>query len=82
LLAAPKSTLDRLHDVENELRGALKTFGLKVGSTTWRTFGREYLEGTDFGCGDGRLCGEGESDSGWQTKEGSHVGSDTLTPGF
>jgi transposase len=44
LLAARKSTLDRLQDAENELRGALKTFGLKVGSTTRRTFAARIRE--------------------------------------
>jgi transposase len=38
LLAARKSTLDRLQDAENELRGLLKTFGLKIGPTTRRSF--------------------------------------------
>lgn len=44
LLAARKSTLDRVQDAENELRGALKTFGLKVGSTTRRTFAARIRE--------------------------------------
>jgi transposase len=43
-LAARKSTLDDLQDAENELRGALKTFGLKVGSTTRRTFAARIRE--------------------------------------
>ena len=38
MLAGRKSALDRLQDAENELRGLLKTFGLKIGSTTRRSF--------------------------------------------
>lgn len=44
LLAARKSTLDRLQDAENELRGMLKTFGLRIGPTTRRTFASRVRE--------------------------------------
>lgn len=38
LLKARKSVLDRIQDAENELRSMLKTFGLRIGPTTRRSF--------------------------------------------
>ena len=44
LLSARKSTLGRIQDAENELRGMLKTFGFRIGPTTRRSFAARVRE--------------------------------------
>jgi transposase len=44
LLGARKSTLNRIQDAENELRGMLKTFGFRIGPTTRRSFAARVRE--------------------------------------
>lgn len=44
VLAARKLLLGKLHDVEMSLRGILRGFGLKVGTTTPRTYVKRIQE--------------------------------------
>jgi transposase len=44
VLTSRKLVQSKLQDVENHLRGILRGFGLKVGKTTNRSFGRRILE--------------------------------------
>jgi len=44
ILTARKLLQNKLHDVEMSLRGVLRGFGLKVGKTTPKTFGRRVRE--------------------------------------
>ena len=44
ILTARKLLQSKLRDVENSLRGVLRGFGLKVGTTTERTFGERIRE--------------------------------------
>ncbi|WP_420392893.1 IS110 family transposase [Acuticoccus sp.] len=44
LLSARKSTLNRVQNAENELRGLMKTFGLRIGPTTRCSFAARVRE--------------------------------------
>ena len=47
LLTARRLLRAKLHDVEMSIRGILRNFGLKIGRTTWRGFGRRVEDLTE-----------------------------------